>query len=187
MAKLGLGTIALNNVNMANIRRIDLGAPPSSVVPVYQDVYAAGAVGRAAMSVGEGIRDLGQSLAHVNQRKQALAGDATEANFIEGKAKLEAEIKEYQAKNPTDYDGLRKLADDGQAKLLANVADFAKRQGLAPARFEAMRSRANAQQYAALNQATLSKMQGRAYQTSGFLQGAGTLLSGAASSMSMGR
>ena len=45
----------------------------------------------------------------------------------------------------------------------------------------------NAQQYAALNQATLSKMQGRAYQTSGFLQGAGTLLSGAASSMSMGR
>lgn len=145
MAKLGLGTIALNNVTMANIRRIDLGAPPSSVVPVYQDVYAAGAVGRAAMSVGEGIRDLGQSLAHVNQRKQALAGDATEANFIEGKAQLEAQIKEYQAKNPTDYDGLRKLADDGQAKLLANVADFAKRQGLAPARFEAMRSRANAQ------------------------------------------
>ena len=45
----------------------------------------------------------------------------------------------------------------------------------------------NAQQYAALNQATLSRMQGRAYQTSGFLQGAGTLLSGAASSMSMGR
>lgn len=130
---------------MANIRRIDLGAPPSSVVPVYQDVYAAGAVGRAAMSVGEGIRDLGRSLAHVNQRKQALAGDATEANFIEGKAKLEAQIKEYQAKNPTDYDGLRKLADDGQAKLLANVADFAKRQGLAPARFEAMRARANAQ------------------------------------------
>ena len=145
MAKLGLGTIALNNVTMANIRRIDLGAPPSSVVPVYQDVYAAGAVGRAAMSVGEGIRDLGQSLAHVNQRKQALAGDATEANFIEGKAKLEAEIKEYQAKHPTDYDGLRKLAGDGQAKLLANVADFAKRQGLAPARFEAMRARANAE------------------------------------------
>ena len=157
MAKLGLGTIALkNNVTMANIRRIDLGAPPSSVVPVYQDVYAAGAVGRAAMSVGEGIRDLGRSLAHVNQRKQALlaninqrkqalAGDATEANFIEGKAKLEAQIKVYQAKNPTDYDGLRKLAADGQAKLLANVADFAKRQGLAPARFEAMLSRANAQ------------------------------------------
>ena len=145
MAKLGLGTIALNNVTMANIRRIDLGAPPSSVVPVYQDVYAAGAVGRAAMSVGEGIRDLGRSLAHVNQRKQALAGDATEANFIEGKAQLEAQIKEYQAANPTDYDGLRKIAEDGQAKLLANVADFAKRQGLAPARFEAMRSRANAQ------------------------------------------
>ena len=145
MAKLGLDTRALNNVTMANIRRIDLGAPPSSVVPVYQDVYAAGAVGRAAMSVGEGIRDLGQSLAHVNQRKQALAGDATEANFIEGKAQLEAQIKEYQAANPTDYDGLRKLADDGQAKLLANVADFAKRQGLAPARFEAMRARANAQ------------------------------------------
>ena len=145
MAKLGLGTIALNNVTMANIRRIDLGAPPSSVVPVYQDVYAAGAVGRAAMSVGEGIRDLGRSLAHVNQRKQALAEDATAANFIEGKANLEAQIKEYQAKKPTDYDGLRKLVDDGQAKLLANVADFAKRQGLAPARFEAIRARLNAQ------------------------------------------
>ena len=130
---------------MANIRRIDLGAPPSSVVPVYQDVYAAGAVGRAAMSVGEGIRDLGRSLANINQRKQTLAGDATEANFIEGKAQLEAQIKEYQAKNPTDYDGLRKLVNDGQAKLLANVADFAKRQGLAPARFEAIRARANAQ------------------------------------------
>ena len=146
MAKLGLGTIALkNNVTMANIRRIDLGAPPSSVVPVYQDVYAAGAVGRAAMSVGEGIRDLGRSLANINQRKQTLAGDATEANFIEGKAQLEAQIKEYQAKNPTDYDGLRRLVNDGQAKLLANVADFAKRQGLAPARFEAIRARANAQ------------------------------------------
>ena len=141
MAKLGLSTI----ITMANIRRIDLGAPPSSVVPVYQDVYAAGAVGRAAMSVGEGIRDLGRSLANVNQRKQALAGDATEANFIEGKAQLEAKIKDYQAKNPTDYDGLRKLVDDEQAKLLANVADFAKRQGLAPARFEAIRARANAQ------------------------------------------
>ena len=145
MAKLGLGTIALNNVTMANIRRIDLGAPPSSVVPVYQDVYAAGAVGRAAMSVGEGIRDLGRSLAHINQRKQVLAGDATEANFIEGKANLEAQIKGYQAKKPTDYDGLRKLVEDGQAKLLANVADFAKRQGLAPARFEAIRARANAE------------------------------------------
>ena len=130
---------------MANIRRIDLGAPPSSVVPVYQDVYAAGAVGRAAMSVGEGIRDLGRSLANINQRKQDLASDATEANFIEGKANLEAQIKDYQAKKPTDYDGLRKLADDGQAKLLANVADFAKRQGLAPARFEAIRARANAE------------------------------------------
>ena len=130
---------------MANIRRIDLGAPPSSVVPVYQDVYAAGAVGRAAMSVGEGIRDLGRALAHINQRKQTLAGDATEANFIEGKANLEAQIKEYQAKNPTDYDGLRKLVNDGQAKLLANVADFAKRQGLASARFEAIRARFNAQ------------------------------------------
>ena len=130
---------------MANIRRIDLGAPPSSVVPVYQDVYAAGAVGRAAMAVGEGLRDLGQSLANVNQRKQALAGDATEANFIEGKAKLEAQLKEYQAANPTDYEGLRKMADDGQAQLLTNVADFAKRHGLAPERFEAMRSRVNAQ------------------------------------------
>lgn len=130
---------------MANIRRIDLGAPPSSVVPVYQDVYAAGAVGRAAMSVGEGLRDLGQSIDSVNQRKQALAGDATEANFIEGKAQLEAQLNEYQAEHPTDYDGLRKMADDGQARLLTNVADFAKRQGLAPERFEAMRSRANAQ------------------------------------------
>ena len=130
---------------MANIRRIDLGAPPSSVVPVYQDVYAAGAVGRAAMSVGEGIRDLGRSLAHINQRKQTLAADATDANFIEGKAQLEAQIKEYQKKNPTDYDGLRKLVNDGQAKLLANVADFAKRQGLASARFEAIRARFNAQ------------------------------------------
>ena len=130
---------------MANIRRIDLGAPPSSVIPVYQNVEAAGVVGRGISAVGQGLSDIVRASEGINQRKQALAGDATEANFIEGKAKLEAEIKEYQAKNPTDYDGLRKLADDGQAKLLANVADFAKRQGLAPARFEAMRSRANAQ------------------------------------------
>ena len=130
---------------MANIRRIDLGAPPSSVIPVYQNVEAAGVVGRGISAVGQGLSDIVRASEGINQRKQALAGDATEANFIEGKAKLEAEIKEYQAKNPTDYDGLRKLAGDGQAKLLANVADFAKRQGLAPARFEAMRSRANAQ------------------------------------------
>ena len=141
---------------MANIRRIDLGAPPSSVIPVYQNVEAAGVVGRGISAVGQGLSDIVRAseginqrkqalLANINQRKQALAGDATEANFIEGKAKLEAQIKVYQAKNPTDYDGLRKLAADGQAKLLANVADFAKRQGLAPARFEAMLSRANAQ------------------------------------------
>jgi len=37
----------------------------------------------------------------------------------------------------------------------------------------------NAQQYAALNQATLSRMQGSAAMTSGLLQGTGTLLSGA--------
>ena len=37
----------------------------------------------------------------------------------------------------------------------------------------------NAQQYAALNQATLSRMQGSSAMTSGFLQGTGTLLSGA--------
>ena len=36
----------------------------------------------------------------------------------------------------------------------------------------------NAQQYAALNQATLSRMQGSAAMTSGVLQGTGTLLSG---------
>lgn len=130
---------------MANIRRIDLGAPPSSVIPVYQNVEAAGVVGRGISAVGQGLSDIVRASEGINQRKQALAGDATEANFIEGKAQLEAQIKEYQAKNPTDYDGLRKLAEDGQAKLLANVADFAKRQGLAPARFEAMRSRANAQ------------------------------------------
>lgn len=130
---------------MANIRRIDLGAPPSSVIPVYQNVEAAGVVGRGISAVGQGLSDIVRASEGINQRKQALAGDATEANFIEGKAQLEAQIKEYQAKNPTDYDGLRKLAYDGQAKLLANVADFAKRQGLAPARFDAMRSRANAQ------------------------------------------
>lgn len=130
---------------MANIRRIDLGAPPSSVIPVYQNVEAAGVVGRGISAVGQGLSDIVRASEGINQRKQALAGDATEANFIEGKAQLEAQIKEYQAKNPTDYDGLRKLAGDGQAKLLANVADFAKRQGLAPERFEAMRSRANAQ------------------------------------------
>lgn len=130
---------------MANIRRIDLGAPPSSVIPVYQNVEAAGVVGRGISAVGQGLSDIVRASEGINQRKQALAGDATEANFIEGKAQLEAQIKEYQAKNPTDYDGLRKLAEDGQAKLLANVADFAKRQGLAPARFEAMRARANAQ------------------------------------------
>ena len=130
---------------MANIRRIDLGAPPSSVIPVYQNVEAAGVVGRGISAVGQGLSDIVRASEGINQRKQALAGDATEANFLEGKAQLEAQIKEYQAKNPTDYDGLRKLADDGQAKLLANVADFAKRQGLAPARFEAMRARANAQ------------------------------------------
>lgn len=130
---------------MANIRRIDLGAPPSSVIPVYQNVEAAGVVGRGISAVGQGLSDIVRASEGINQRKQALAGDATEANFIEGKAQLEAQIKEYQAANPTDYDGLRKLAEDGQAKLLANVADFAKRQGLATARFEAMRSRANAQ------------------------------------------
>ena len=65
------------------------------------------------------------------------------------------------------------VAMDNARNLERNVTDIA--------------TQGNAQQYAALNQATLSKMQGRAYQTSGFLQGAGTLLSGAANSMSMGR
>ena len=129
---------------MANIRPIDLGAPPSSVVPVYQDVYAAGAVGRAAMAVGRGISDVGEAMYNVNQRRQSLAADATYAKFLEGHAELESSIKEYQAKNPTDYDGLRKKAEDGQANLVRSVADFAKRQGLEGTRFEMVQSRVNA-------------------------------------------
>ena len=129
---------------MANIRRIDLGAPPSSVVPVYQDVYAAGAVGRAAMAVGRGISDVGEAMYNVNQRRQSLAADATYAKFLEGQAALESSIKEYQAKNPTDYDGLAKKTASGQADLVRSVADFAKRQGLEGTRFETVQSRVNA-------------------------------------------
>ena len=57
------------------------------------------------------------------------------------------------------------VAMDNARNLERNVTDIA--------------TQGNAQQYAALNQATLSRMQGSAAMTSGLLQGTGTLLSGA--------
>ena len=57
------------------------------------------------------------------------------------------------------------VAMDNARNLERNVTDIA--------------TQGNAQQYAALNQATLSRMQGSSAMTSGVLQGTGTLLSGA--------
>ena len=57
------------------------------------------------------------------------------------------------------------VAMDNARNLERNVTDIA--------------TQGNAQQYAAINQATLSRMQGSAAMTSGLLQGTGTLLSGA--------
>ena len=56
------------------------------------------------------------------------------------------------------------VAMENAANLERNVRDIA--------------TSGNAQQYAALNQATLSRYQGSAAMTSGILQGTGTLLSG---------
>ena len=56
------------------------------------------------------------------------------------------------------------VAMDNARNLERNVTDIA--------------TQGNAQRYAALNQATLSRMQGSSAMTSGVLQGTGTLLSG---------
>ncbi len=56
-------------------------------------------------------------------------------------------------------------------RLEKNIADIA--------------THGNAAQYAALNQATLSRMQGKTAQTSGYIQAGSTLLSGASSAYSM--
>ena len=56
-------------------------------------------------------------------------------------------------------------------RLEKNIADIA--------------TQGNAAQYAALNQATLARMQGKTAQTSGYIQAGSTLLSGASSVYSM--
>ena len=56
-------------------------------------------------------------------------------------------------------------------RLEKNIADIA--------------TQGNAAQYAALNQATLARMQGKTAQTSGYIQAGSTLLSGASSAYSM--
>lgn len=52
---------------MANLKMVDLGAPPASMIPVQQDVESAGQVGRAIAGLGQQAMQITQQ---IYQRKQ---------------------------------------------------------------------------------------------------------------------
>ena len=47
---------------MANLKMVDLGAPPASMIPVQQDVESAGQVGRAIAGLGQQAMQITQEI-----------------------------------------------------------------------------------------------------------------------------
>ena len=60
---------------MANIKMVDLGAPPASMIPVQQDVESAGQVGRAIAGLGQQAMQITQQIYQRKQQQDASYAD----------------------------------------------------------------------------------------------------------------
>ena len=152
--------------------------PAVAIAPVVIATGAAAAV-TAAGAVYSGMQqkkaaDYNAKMAEQNAKAiDVQTREAIRRQREQNRAILSAQRASALTSGVAETGSTLLVAMENARNLERNVTDIA--------------TQGNAQKYAAMNQATLSRVQGRAYQTSGFLQGAGTLLSGAASTMSMGR
>ena len=112
---------------MANLKMVDLGAPPASMIPVQQDVESAGQVGRAIAGLGQQAMQITQQ---IYQRKQNLADSATRSYSELQIQSLSSDLDIYMAKHPTDTDGLASKYKDGINSIQFKVKDYAKKLGL---------------------------------------------------------
>lgn len=60
---------------MANLKMVDLGAPPASMIPVQQDVESAGQVGRAIAGLGQQAMQITQQIYQRKQQQDASYAD----------------------------------------------------------------------------------------------------------------
>lgn len=143
--------------------------PAAAAVPAI--VMAVGATVSAGAAVYSGIQqkkaaDYNAKMSEQNAKAiDVQTREAIRRQREQNRAILSAQRASALTSGVAETGSTLLVAMDNARNLERNVTDIA--------------TQGNAQQYAALNQATLSRMQGSAAMTSGLLQGTGTLLSGA--------
>ena len=142
-----------------------------SVAAIPAIVMAAGATVSAGAAVYSGVQqkkaaDYNAKMSEQNAKAiDVQTREAIRRQREQNRAILSAQRASALTSGVAETGSTLLVAMDNARNLERNVTDIA--------------TQGNAQQYAALNQATLSRMQGSAAMTSGLLQGTGTLLSGA--------
>ena len=140
-------------------------------MPVAIPLMVAGTVVSAGAAVYSGIQqkkaaDYNAKMSEQNAKAiDVQTREAIRRQREQNRAILSAQRASALTSGVAETGSTLLVAMDNARNLERNVTDIA--------------TQGNAQQYAALNQATLSRMQGSAAMTSGLLQGTGTLLSGA--------
>lgn len=143
--------------------------PAAAAVPAI--VMAVGATVSAGAAVYSGIQqkkaaDYNAKMSEQNAKAiDVQTREAIRRQREQNRAILSAQRASALTSGVAETGSTLLVAMENARNLERNVTDIA--------------TQGNAQQYAALNQATLSRMQGSAAMTSGLLQGTGTLLSGA--------
>ena len=133
-------------------------------------VMAAGATVSAGAAVYSGIQqkkaaDYNAKMSEQNAKAiDVQTREAIRRQREQNRAILSAQRASALTSGVAETGSTLLVAMENARNLERNVTDIA--------------TQGNAQQYAALNQATLSRMQGSSAMTSGILQGTGTLLSG---------
>ena len=142
-----------------------------SVAAIPAIVMAAGATVSAGAAVYSGVQqkraaDYNAKMSEQNAKAiDVQTREAIRRQREQNRAILSAQRASALTSGVAETGSTLLVAMENARNLERNVTDIA--------------TQGNAQQYAALNQATLSRMQGSAAMTSGLLQGTGTLLSGA--------
>jgi len=134
-------------------------------------IMAAGATASAGAAVYSGIQqkkaaDYNAKMSEQNAKAiDAQTREAIRRQREQNRAILSAQRASALTSGVAETGSTLLVAMENARNLERNVTDIA--------------TQGNAQRYAAMNQATLSRFQGNAAMTSGILEGTGTLLSGA--------
>ena len=142
---------------------------PAAAIPAI--IMAAGATVSAGAAVYSGIQqkraaDYNAKMSEQNAKAiDVQTREAIRRQREQNRAILSAQRASALTSGVAETGSTLLVAMENARNLERNVTDIA--------------TQGNAQRYAAMNQATLSRFQGNAAMTSGILEGTGTLLSGA--------